>query len=401
MPGIRWYDKTKAKRNIMTNSGIRSYVGPGCFSMGTDIADNYLPLYNYFSKPINIFGSLDREYNIKIKTNRIQKALYYLFAHYTDKWELIDYITTQSIKRYIKQENDFIFALFPAIDEMTHLYYPVNEKVLKQYYKLDESIGEIFGSLSDEEFSKMLIFIVSDHGLSKTHTHIPLVNLSKKEGYTPIFYPKILRRNHDIAIMESGNAMASIYFMEPVNNRTAFYKEFIAVEKNNRFINRLLYHNGIDFITYRVNDSSLGVRNRYGEIIFDFQEKDYVKLINIGDNPLKFKTDKDKIPLNESLNFTMNTNYPDSIIQLKQLFSSNRTGDLVIFAKDGFDLREKYEWPEHKSSHGSILKSHIEVPICTNIKLKHTSCRTVDIFPTILQKMGYNLPSNIDGKVLQ
>ncbi len=401
VPGIRWFDKTTAKRNIMTNSDIRSYVGPGCFSMGTDVAKNYIPLYNYFSKPINILGFLDKNYNVKLKTDRIQKTLYYIYAHYTGKWGVVDYFTAQSVKRYIEQGNDFIFSLFPAIDEITHLHNPVHEKVLRQYCKLDEFVGEIFHSLSDGELGKILVFIVSDHGLSKTHTHIPLVNLSKEEGYLPIFYPKILRRKYDIAIMESGNAMAFIYFMEPVNNRPALYGEFNIVDKNKKFINRLLSHDGIDFIAYRIDNSSIVVRNRHGEIIFDFKENERIKLINIGDNPLEFKVDKDSIPLSESLNFTMNTNYPDSIVQLRQLFNSNRTGDLVIFAKDGFDLRERYEWPEHRSSHGSLLKSHMEVPICTNIKLKSTSCRTVDIFPTILYKLGYNISSNIDGKVIQ
>ena len=400
VPGIRWFDKTTAKRNIMVNSSIRSYVGPGCFFMGTDVAKNYIPLYNYFSKPINIFGYLDRKHNIRIKTNKLQKILYYIFAHYTNKWEVVDYCTAQSVKRYIKQSYDFIFSLFPAIDEITHLYYPVHENVLRQYSKLDEFVGEIFNSFSDKELRKTLVFIVSDHGLSKTHTHIPLVNLSKEEGFSPIFYPKILSRKYDIAIMESGNAMAFIYFMEPVNNRPALYKEFNTVDKNKKFINRLLSHDGIDFIAYRIDNSSLVVRNKHGEIIFNFKENERIKLINSGDNPLEFKVDKDTILLNESLNFTMNTNYPDSIVQLRQLFNSNRTGDLVIFAKDGFDLRERYEWPEHRSSHGSLLKSHMEVPICTNIKLKSTSCRTVDIFPTILYKLGYNISSNIDGKVI-
>jgi hypothetical protein len=43
----------------------------------------------------------------------------------------------------------------------------------------------------------------------------------------------------------------------------------------------------------------------------------------------------------------------------------------------------------------------MEVPICTNIRLKSRSCRTVDVFPTILHRLGYDIPGNIDGEVIQ
>lgn len=407
VPGIRWFDKTEAKikrniRNIMTSSDsyIRSYVGPQAFAIGTDIVETYIPLYNFFSRPISIFNSLDKNYSVKIKNNRKRTMLYYFYCHYTHQWGMLDHIAARSIKSYIKQGHDFIFSVFPAIDKISHLHHPFHEKALRQYQRLDEYVGEIFHELSAEELSKILIFTVSDHGLSQTHTHVSLVNLSQEEGFTPIYYPKILRKNYDMAIMETGNGMAFIYFMQPVDNRPAFYKELMIIDKNRKFIDRLLYSDGINFIAYRRDDSTLVVSNKNGELKLDFKSDGYVSLTSIGDNPLEFISAKDKISLNETLSLTMNTNYPDSIVQLKQLFSSNRTGDLVIFAKDGFDLREKHEWPEHKSSHGSISKSHMEVPICTNIKLSSTSCRTVDIFPTILHKLGYDIPRNIDGKVI-
>jgi hypothetical protein len=60
----------------------------------------------------------------------------------------------------------------------------------------------------------------------------------------------------------------------------------------------------------------------------------------IADNPLEFKVDRDRIHLNESLNFTVNTNYPGPIAQLRQKFSLNRTGDLVVFALEVWIMRD-------------------------------------------------------------
>ena len=401
IPGIRWFDKTKAKRMFTTNSGIRSYVGTGCFSMGTDIGESYVPLYDYFSRPTNIFGHLDRNHNVKMESNRLQKIWYYLHAHHTNEWEVVDYIAAQSARRCVEKGVDFVFSLFPGIDEITHLCHPTHERVLSQYCRLDGLVGEVFHGLSNEEVRQILFFIVSDHGLTSTHTHIPLVGLSEEAGYSPIYYPRIRRRHYDMAILESGNALASVYFMKPVGDRPAFYDELGRVDKNRRFIARLLHHEGIDFVAYRVDDSVLGVGNRYGKLVMDFNESGYVRLAASGENPLQFGLDECRVAVNETINLTKNTNYPDSVVQIRQLFASNRTGDLVVFPKEGFDLRAKYEWPEHKSSHGSLLKANMEVPICTNLKLKSTWCRTVDVFPTILEDLSYIVPDNIDGQVIQ
>lgn len=404
VPGIRWFDKGNVKRNMGINSGMRSYVGYGSYSMGGDVDSDYVPLYEYFSRPVGIFSSLDKKYNVSIRNHRqhrLQKALYYIFAHYTDKWEITDYAAARSVRKHIERGSDFIFSVFPGIDEITHLSHPTHRKTLEQYSELDRLMGVMFRGLSAEELRKTLIFIVSDHGLSKTHTHISLVELSREEGYTPIFYPKIFRKNYDIAIMESGNSMSFVYFMEPANDRTVFYKEIMAIDRNRRFVNRLLSYDGIDFIAYRISESALGLRNKYGEIVFDFGQDGYVKLTGENDNLLEISADGERIPLNKSLDFTINTRYPDLIVQMRQLFSSERTGDLAIFAEEGFDLRDKHEWPEHKSSHGSPLRSHMEVPICTNVKLKSRICRTVDIFPTILHRLGREIPDNIDGQVIR
>jgi hypothetical protein len=401
VPGIRWFDKSRSRSILAGNSGIRSYVGTGCFSMGADIEDSYVPLYDYFSRPTNIFGHLDRNHHVKMKSNRLQKTWYYIRAHRTNEWEVVDYAAAQSSRKCVEGGVDFVFSLFPGIDEITHLSHPTHERVLRQYCRLDGLLGEVLHGLSDEEVRQILFFIVSDHGLTTTHTHVPLVGLSEEAGYTPVFYPRIRRRNYDIAIMESGNALASMYFMKPIAGRPALFKELGRVDKNRRFIGRLLHHEGIDFVAYRVDDSVLGISSQYGELVMDFNESGYVKLAASGENPLQFGLEESRVAVAETFNLTKSTNYPDSVVQVRQLFASNRTGDLVVFPKEGFDLRAKYEWPEHKSSHGSLLKAHMEVPICTNLKLESTTCRTVDVFPTILDDLGHSVPDNIDGQVIR
>ena len=405
VPGIRWFDKA-AERGALDGFGLRSYVGPGSFFMPSDIKSGYPPIYDYFERPASIFSALDCGNGVKVRNNRMMKVGSYIFAHCTHRWERIDDLVSASLKRCLNQGCDFVFAVFPAVDEITHLQDPRSERVLKQYAKLDSIVGEVLGGLPDEEMEKTLVFIVSDHGLSETHTHIPLVDISRSTGFRPVFYPRIFCRRWDAAIMESGNAMASVYFRDPVDRRPAFFREFSAVEKNRAFIDQLLSCRGIDFVAYRIDDSTLGVEGSSGEVRLGFSERGVVKVEVEGENPLGFGADGGEIVIEMDLKMddltelSMETNYPDSPVQLRQLFGSDRTGDLVVFAKKGFDLRKRYEWPEHRSSHGSLIKSHMEVPICTNARLTREWCRTVDVFATILHLLGRDLPPGIDGRVL-
>jgi hypothetical protein len=96
---------------------------------------------------------------------------------------------------------------------------------------------------------------------------------------------------------------------------------------------------------------------------------------------------------------TVDSDYPDAPYQLAHIFNSPRAGDLVLSATPGHDLRVKYEFPEHKASHGSLHREHMVVPIVTNIKLPEGPLRTVDVFPIYLRLMGREGPGNIDGRL--
>lgn len=399
VPGIRWFDKS-ANEGAPQLFGLRSYVGLGSFSLPSDIKKGYSPIYDYFQRPASIFSSLDGGNGQKIRTDRLVKIGSFFFAYCTHRWEWVDQIATESVKRALCQGCDFVFAVFPAIDELTHLQHPRSKRVLNQYSQLDRLVGNILDDLPEEVMNETLVFIVSDHGLSRTRTHIPLVDISRSTHNRPVFYPRIFARKWDIAIMESGNAMASVYFMDPVEGRPSFFGEFMTVEKNRRFLDNLLSREGIDFLGYRVDDTTLGVKGPSGEIQLHFYESGLVGIEVDGLNPLGFAVDGREIEVDDLTRISLQTSYPDSPAQLRQLFQSSKTGDVVVFAREGFDLRKRYEWPEHRSSHGSLHKSHMEVPICTNALLGAKWCRTVDVFPTILHLMERDPPAGIDGQIL-
>ena len=91
---------------------------------------------------------------------------------------------------------------------------------------------------------------------------------------------------------------------------------------------------------------------------------------------------------------------PDGCLQLAQLFRAERSGDLLVSAREGFDLRARWEIPEHHSTHGALIPSQMYVPVIISHPVAADHFRTVDVFPTVLQLMGRQAGEGIDGIVL-
>jgi hypothetical protein len=83
--------------------------------------------------------------------------------------------------------------------------------------------------------------------------------------------------------------------------------------------------------------------------------------------------------------------HPDAAFALTSLFASERTGDLVVSAASGFDLRAKGEWPEHHASHGALHRDHTIVPVLSSAPLPTRSLRTLDLFGLTLELAGISL----------
>ena len=97
----------------------------------------------------------------------------------------------------------------------------------------------------------------------------------------------------------------------------------------------------------------------------------------------------------EMLARSRESNLPDAPRQLLQLFQSARAGDLVLAAAPGADFRGPWEIPEHRSGHGSLIAEHMEVPIAANVALPDMPIRTVDLMPTVLERLGVAVPSGV------
>jgi hypothetical protein len=296
----------------------------------------------------------------------------------------------------IKSDFQFLFVVFPGIDEFSHLSQCRHPEALKAYRNMDRSVGEVARELRRQgKYEETALFIVSDHGLSETNSHFGVASFLEKRGIKTFYYPKIFKRGFQAASMVSGNGMLHLYFKNHAGWSGRISREEVE-ETFPGLVQDLLENPAVDLIISQDHDGWVRVLSREGEAKVK-EEGAQLHFVSIKGNPLGLNGVTSPLDSLSALKITENTPYPDSLLQLVQLFRSSRTGDLVLSAAKGFDLRKRFEHPEHKSSHGALHEDHMLIPLFSNVKINRSLVRSADLFPSILKLHGDPIPTGIDG----
>ena len=71
-------------------------------------------------------------------------------------------------------------------------------------------------------------------------------------------------------------------------------------------------------------------------------------------------------------------------------------------AESGYDLRARYEYPEHRATHGGLIAELMLIPLAVNFPIETEFIRSVDIFPTVLDQFGHKIEGfEIDGQIVK
>jgi len=402
MPGIRWFDKKKYGEKKPRHLRYRSYVGFESFFMNHDIRLSTPTLFQYFKKPVNIFSAINRGTTFRANKSKHSRIWYWYYAHLTDRWDVVDRAATQKLLKVIDEDFDFAFVVYPGIDEFSHLSHPRSPNTLSAYRYMDQALGEVAQALKKKGiYEDTLIVLVSDHGLSQTHQHFGAGSFLEERGIKTFYYPKIFKWNFEAASMVSGNGMLHLYFrdseIQNANKGWTGRSSFEELEKQRGdLLKELLSEEAVDILLGQNKDGSVVVLSKKGKAIIRLkEEKIHYQVIE--KDPFGYPILPPIMSSQESLEFTANTAYPDALMQCLQIFRSERAGDWIVSAAKGWDLRKRFEHPEHKSSHGGLLDEQILVPFYTNASVSNKIARSVDVFPTILQLLGKQPPQGIDG----
>jgi membrane protein YqaA with SNARE-associated domain len=370
--------------------------------MGQDMhRENSTSLFEYFDKPSNVLEPVDYCSNQPLSKLVVSRLFYVARAHKTDEWRPVDRMVEKTIIKRIESGSECVVATFFGIDEYSHLYSPFHEKTIEAYLNIDRAIGNIASVLKRKGlYEKTVIAIVSDHGLTDTSVHIPLVDIVKEQGFDPHYYPKLHRKRHDSAVMESGNSMAALYFKRSEQwGENWHYDEMRQSPKICALIDRLLETPGVSFVGARLKEGGVTIAGRNG-LLRAAQQNGIFNVSIEGDNPLG-NHPTGQCTIDELLSETYHDTYPDAVNQINMLFTSERSGDLVISSEPTYDLRWQHEDPEHHGSHGSLHREHMHVPLAFSVPFATEHVRTTDVVPTILALTNKVATKRFDGNVLE
>jgi hypothetical protein len=395
LPGIRWFNRELYAKKIFSLYRFRSYTGIEVFLMNRDISKGAQTLFEVFPRTVSILNELSRGVDFRGDKTRFRKIYYKIKSHFTDRCDEVDIAARNILLSSLRDSPQFTFVVFLGIDTYSHINHPFHNKVIESYLRIDESVG-LLGKVLEVErkLDETLIIIGSDHGLSQTHSHFDSLEFMNNLGFKTFYYPNIFKyyRDANAANMVSGNAMTHIYVKSPEGwDRRSTFEELYEL------VDRLLERQEVDIVAGLHGDGRVRVKSERGEALTWLDSNGCLRYERIHSDPFGYDGLPDKMDVDEALKYTFHTNYPDALLQIIQLLESPRSGDLVVSAKQGFDLRARHEWPEHSSSHGALFREHILVPLCMSTKIKKEFVRTVDLYPTILRLLGRPVPEGIDG----
>jgi hypothetical protein len=239
----------------------------------------------------------------------------------------------------------------------------------------------------------MSLWIVSDHGHSRVTAHEDLVRLVEAAGWRTLSHPWVIAVAPDVAVMVSGNAMAHLYL--DVRSRAPFSGRID--ECWAPLITSLLARPSVDLLLTRRLDGAVVRSASRGDAVVSLDERGYHYRRQSGD-PLGVGCDVCRASTDAAYDATIDTDYPDGIVQIAHLASAPRSGEIILSAARDWDFRARYEPIPHVSSHGALHREHMLVPLLLNRPLAGRPRRTVDVMPTALAALGKTLPHGLDGR---
>jgi len=400
IPGYRWLDRSEIDNNGKKSDQIRSLNSPRGLYMGLDMRSGMPSIFDSFDRPSAIIEPADVCNTGPLYRVILDRLLHISYAHNTDDWRAFDWMVEKTIIRRIRAGSDCIVATFLGIDEYSHLSGPYHESVEHAYRRIDAAIGRIVDELKAEQrYDDTVLVLLSDHGHTDTHVHISLVDILHGHRFKPFHFPQRFSRKFDSAVMESGNAMAQLYFRRESGwGKPWTLDEMQNHSKTKRLIGSLLSTEGIPFLIMRDGDNQIIFHGKDGAL----------KAAKVGggyevshvDTPPLAGYPEGRFTRDELFELSFDLEYPDAVDQVFKLFESPRTGDVLISADPGYDLRLRYERPEHRGSHGALHREHMCVPLAISVPLDGKLRRTCDVPPTLLALTGKVIPAAMNGSAL-
>ncbi len=381
VPGIRWFDRAGiASGPIDRWRAARSYCGPQAGLINSDIAAGP-SIFDLVPESLAICSPITRGLARGAHLMPVRRAVLGIAAHFFGSHLALDRAVANTWIAVARCPWRFLFVVFPGPDGLTHLLDPTHPKVLDSCREIDRALGD-FMRRAVAGGEPPALFVVADHGASAVQEHRDVAVELEAMGVPTIRHPMHLwRRNARAAVMASGNGAAHVYLLDGAAQAD--------------LVERVIPFPGVALAAYRDGREGVVVARGHlrARLTEDAGQVTYRPLLG---DPLGLGGQV-MLDDRELLARSLCTEFPDAPRQLLQLMSSPRSGDVVLAAERGTDFRGPWEWPAHRSGHGSLIAEHMLVPIASSLSLPETPVRSVDLMPTMLEALGVPVPDGLDG----
>jgi hypothetical protein len=388
IPGLRWYDRARRLPALLGHS--RSYIGTQLRRIDEDLSPdaptvfelvggNALGAAAVISRGLPRRNRLDRGWRFSARAIR---------AHVTGdvtRWAALEEELAETLVIRIRRDRPrFVFASFTTGDKAAHTAGADSAGVRGSLELVDHLVRRIREDAErDGRWASLHLWVVSDHGHSPVARHFDLADALRDIGVRVRSHPWTLPDRSEAAVMVSGNSMAHVYLGLGARTRQCWAD--LAPEWLPR-TEAVWSHPAIDLLAWKQAPSSVEVRRGARRAEIAVGEKGLSYRLREG-NPLGIDPFED-LCHSAAHERTAGSEYPDSVVQLAQLALAERSGDLVVSALPGWDLRRRYEPINHVSSHGALQAAHMLVPLVGNRRLTEKPRRTADLYPAILTALG-------------
>ncbi len=402
IPGIRWYDRARERGSWPSRA--RSYVGHEVRHADGDLDAEATTIFELEPRSIASLSMLNRglatENRIGHTWRDMIRGAWTHFRGDVGSWLDADRDVAGRIASTVRRTRPrFVFAALMGIDKVSHAERHTSPRVVEALRTVDDLVAEL---RHDAEragvWEHTKLWLASDHGHVPVEEHDDLADVLRAHEFRVLAHPRIFTRHPEVAVMVSGNAMAQLY----VNPRERARLPWPELTKRwEPLADLLLSRNSVDLLALPSGPGRCQLRAR-GRGTAELRRDGEGRCARYSYVPV----DGDPLGLGElralddidAHDATMQSDYPDALVQLISLSDAPRSGDLMVSAARHADFRARYEPIPHRSSHGALHRDHMLVPLIVNRPITGTPRRTADVFSSALESLNLALPDGVDGK---
>ena len=398
LPGIRWYDRSRTRCRFPDYS--RSYAGYQMAYVNNDLAADSPTIFELVSGSVGALSVITRGLVARDRFFALspRSALRGAWTHFAGGLGAMLKVDREIGDAVVARagRTPYIFAAFGSADKVAHAEGHESGGVVNALRVVDDTVARLRHNLERHgEWEHTRLWVTSDHGHSAVTRHEDLAGVVENLGFRVLAHPWVFRFRPEVAVMVSGNAMAHVYV--DIGSRKRPYLGGMTTRAR-ALVGQLLQRPSVDLLLTPDDASTCTVHSATrGRAVVERRNGRYSYRRSDGD-PLAIGDDLTDASGSQAYDACLATPYPDSVVQIAHLASSDRSGDIILSAARDWDYRARFEPAQHVSTHGSLRREHMLVPLLANHAPTRTPRRTVDLMPSSLAALGRSAPALLDGE---